>query len=121
MARGDFIVIHDADLIIQYGIMSHWLLPFEDPHVGGVAANIRVDNSAVNLLTRLQELEYAFKNTISKYTECKLCLLPVISGKGGIFRADVIRRLGELRHGAWRRPGPVDHAIEATLQARLLA
>jgi cellulose synthase/poly-beta-1,6-N-acetylglucosamine synthase-like glycosyltransferase len=31
MARGDFIVIHDADSIIQYGIMSHWLLPFEDP------------------------------------------------------------------------------------------
>ncbi len=99
MARGDFIVIHDADLIIQYGIMSHWLLPFEDPHVGGVAANIRVDNSAVNLLTRLQELEYAFKNTISKYTECKLCLLPVISGMGGIFRADVIRRLGGFDTG----------------------
>jgi poly-beta-1,6-N-acetyl-D-glucosamine synthase len=99
MARGDFIVIHDADSIIQYGIMSHWLLPFEDPRVGGVAANIRVDNSAVNLLTRLQELEYAFKNTISKYTECKLGLLPVISGMGGIFRADVLRLLGGFDTG----------------------
>jgi poly-beta-1,6-N-acetyl-D-glucosamine synthase len=79
--------------------MPHWLLPFDDPHVGGVAANIRVDNSAVNLLTRLQELEYAFKNTISKYTECKLGLLPVISGMGGIFRADVLRLLGGFDTG----------------------
>jgi cellulose synthase/poly-beta-1,6-N-acetylglucosamine synthase-like glycosyltransferase len=61
MARGEFIVIHDADSVIQYGAIQHWLLPFANPQVGGVAANIRVDNSTVNLLTRLQEVEYAMK------------------------------------------------------------
>src|SRR5271154_1953295 len=46
MARGEFIVIHDADSIIQYGAIQHWLTPFGDPRVGGVAANIRVDTTA---------------------------------------------------------------------------
>src|SRR5208282_3997573 len=61
MARGEFIVIHDADSVIPYGTIPHWLLPFADPRVGAVCGNIRVNNSTVNLLTRLQEIEYAIK------------------------------------------------------------
>ena len=41
MARGEFIAITDADSMIQYGAMQHWLLPFADPRVGAVAANIQ--------------------------------------------------------------------------------
>ena len=96
MARGEFIVIHDADLIIQYGAVQHWLLPFTDPRVGGVAANIRVDNSTVNLLTRLQEVEYAMKFTLAKFFQSKISLMDIISGMGGIFRGEIIRRLGGL-------------------------
>jgi cellulose synthase/poly-beta-1,6-N-acetylglucosamine synthase-like glycosyltransferase len=99
MARGEFIVIHDADSKIQYGIMHHWLLPFADPRVGGVAANIRVDNSTVSLLTRLQELEYALKFTMARYVQAKIGLMAVISGMGGIFRAEILRRLGGFDTG----------------------
>jgi poly-beta-1,6-N-acetyl-D-glucosamine synthase len=99
MARGEFIVIHDADSIIQYGAIQHWLLPFADPQVGGVAANIRVDNSAVNLLTRLQEVEYAMKFTLAKFFQAKISVMDIISGMGGIFRADVIRGLGGFDTG----------------------
>ena len=99
MARGEFIVIHDADSIIQYGAIQHWLLPFNDPQVGGVAANIRVENSAVNLLTRLQEVEYAMKFTLAKLFQSKISLMDVISGMGGIFRADIIRGLGGFDTG----------------------
>jgi poly-beta-1,6-N-acetyl-D-glucosamine synthase len=99
MARGDFIVIHDADSIIQYGAVHHWLLPFADPRVGGVAANIRVDNSTVNLLTRLQEVEYAMKFTLAKFYQSKISVMDIISGMGGIFRADIIRGLGGFDTG----------------------
>jgi len=99
MARGEFIVIHDADSIIQYGAIQHWLLPFSDPQVGGVAANIRVDNSGVNLLTRLQEIEYAMKFTLAKFFQAKISLMDIISGMGGIFRANVIRALGGFDTG----------------------
>ena len=94
MARGEFIVIHDADSKIQYGIMPHWLLPFEDPQVGGVVASIRVDNSTANLLTRLQELEYALKFNFGRFIQAKLGIMPIITGMGGIFRGEVLRRLG---------------------------
>jgi len=99
MARGEFIVIHDADSIIQYGAIQHWLLPFADPQVGGVAANIRVDNSGVNLLTRLQEIEYAMKFTLAKFFQAKISIMDIISGMGGIFRADIIRGLGGFDTG----------------------
>jgi poly-beta-1,6-N-acetyl-D-glucosamine synthase len=99
MARGDFIVIYDADSIIQYGAIHHWLLPFADPRVGGVAASIRVDNSTVNLLTRLQEVEYAMKFTLAKFFLSKISVMDIISGMGGIFRAEIIRRLGGFDTG----------------------
>ena len=99
MARGEFIVIHDANSKIQYGIMPHWLLPFEDPQVGGVVASIRVDNSTANLLTRLQELEYALKFNFGRFIQAKLGIMPIITGMGGIFRGEVLRRLGGFDSG----------------------
>lgn len=92
MARGEFIAIVDADSVIQYGTMPHWLLPFADPRVGGVAANIRVNNSRASLLTRFQEVEYALRN-LTKFANSRIDLLFIISGMGGLFRAEILRRL----------------------------
>ena len=99
MARGEFIAITDADSIIQYGTIQHWLLPFADPRVGAVAANIRVNNSTASLLTRLQEIEYALKYTALKLVLGRLNLLNVVSGMGGLFRAEILRRLGGFDTG----------------------
>jgi cellulose synthase/poly-beta-1,6-N-acetylglucosamine synthase-like glycosyltransferase len=99
MARGEFIVIHDADSMIQYGAMQHWLLPFADPRVGAVSANIRVSNSTVNLLTRFQEIEYALKFTLGRFVQARLNILNIISGMGGIFRAEILHRLGGFDTG----------------------
>ncbi len=99
MARGEFLIIHDADSMIQYGAIQHWLLPFADPRVGGVAANIRVDNSTVNLLTRLQEIEYAMKFTLAKFFQSKIFFMDIISGMGGMFRAEILRSLGGFDTG----------------------
>ena len=99
MARGEFIAVTDADSIIQYGTIQHWLLPFTDPRVGAVAANIRVNNSTASLLTRLQEIEYALKYTALKLVLGRLNLLNVVSGMGGLFRAEILRRLGGFDTG----------------------
>ena len=98
MARGEFIAIIDADSMIQYGAMQHWLLPFADPRVGAVAANIRVNNSTASLLTRFQEVEYALKTTV-KLVQARLNILNIISGMGGLFRAEILRRLGGFDTG----------------------
>jgi cellulose synthase/poly-beta-1,6-N-acetylglucosamine synthase-like glycosyltransferase len=94
MARGEFIAIIDADSIIQYGAIQHWLLPFSDPRVGAVSANIRVHNSTASLLTRLQEIEYAHRATVSRCALAPIGLLVIIPGMGGMFRAEILHRLG---------------------------
>lgn len=99
MARGEFIAITDADSVIQYGSMHHWLLPFADPRVGAVAANIRVNNSTVSLLTRLQEIEYGLKFTFARFIQARLNLLNIVSGMGGLFRAEILHRLGGFDTG----------------------
>jgi cellulose synthase/poly-beta-1,6-N-acetylglucosamine synthase-like glycosyltransferase len=99
MARGEFIAITDADSIIQYGSVQHWLLPFDNPRVGAVSANVRVNNSTVNLLTRLQEVEYALKFSMGRFTMARLDLLNIISGMGGLFRAEILHRLGGFDTG----------------------
>jgi biofilm PGA synthesis N-glycosyltransferase PgaC len=99
MARGEFIAIVDADSVIEYGAMQHWILPFANPRVGAVSANIRVLNSTDNLLTRLQELEYALKFTVNRNTQAHLNILNIITGMGGIFRAEIVRRLGGFDTG----------------------
>jgi poly-beta-1,6-N-acetyl-D-glucosamine synthase len=99
MAGGEFIAIIDADSMLQYGSVQHWLLPFADPRVGAVCANIRVHNSTASLLTRLQEVEYASKFTVGRCAAALLGILPIIPGMGGIFRGEILRRLGGFDTG----------------------
>jgi cellulose synthase/poly-beta-1,6-N-acetylglucosamine synthase-like glycosyltransferase len=99
MARGEFIAIIDADSAIQYGAMQHWLLPFSDPRVGAVCANIRVHNSTASLLTRLQEIEYCHKFTVSRCAFARVGLLAIIPGMGGLFRGEILHRLGGFDTG----------------------
>jgi cellulose synthase/poly-beta-1,6-N-acetylglucosamine synthase-like glycosyltransferase len=74
-------------------------LPFADPRVGAVSANIHVNNGTVNLLTRFQEIEYALKFTLSRFVQARLNILNIISGMGGIFRAEILHRLGGFDTG----------------------
>ena len=93
MARGEFIAVTDADSVIQYGTIQHWLLPFADPRIGGVAAHVRLMNMPVSLHTRFQELEYATRFSLNKCILARLNLIPVIPGMGGMFRGEILRRL----------------------------
>jgi poly-beta-1,6-N-acetyl-D-glucosamine synthase len=123
MARGRFIAVIDADSEIQYGAMQHWLVPFADPQVGAVAANVRVRNSGASLITRLQECEYAFQSALARLASSRVGLLTIVPGVGGLFRAEILHRLGgydtglgddtdmtiRLRKQRWR----LDYAADA--------
>jgi len=125
MARGEFIAIIDADAAIQYGAMQHWLAPFADSRVGAVAANLRVRNNTASLLTRLQECEYAFQVTLARLVLSRVGLLNMVPGAGGLFRGEILRRVGgfdtglgddtdltlKLRKQRWRLAFAVDAMI----------
>jgi cellulose synthase/poly-beta-1,6-N-acetylglucosamine synthase-like glycosyltransferase len=93
MARGEFIAVTDADSVIQYGSIQHWLLPFADQRVGAVSGNIRLMNMPASLVTRFQELEYAMRFSLNKFILASFNLIPVIPGMGGMFRGEILRRL----------------------------
>jgi cellulose synthase/poly-beta-1,6-N-acetylglucosamine synthase-like glycosyltransferase len=99
MARGEYIAVVDADSTIEYGTIQHWLRQFSDPKVGAVCGNIRVKNANDNLLTRLQELEYAQKFPVIRLTLSLMSLISMVVGMGGIFRADLVRKLGGFDTG----------------------
>ena len=94
MARGEFIAIVDADSTIEYGAIQHWLLPFANPRVGAVSANVQIAESGDNLLTRIQDVEYALKYGGKRLIRARVNLLNLIPGLGGIYRAEILRRLG---------------------------
>jgi cellulose synthase/poly-beta-1,6-N-acetylglucosamine synthase-like glycosyltransferase len=99
VARGKFVAVIDADSTIQFGAMQHWLRPFEDPAVGAVAGNLRVRNSEASFLAQMQELEYALQVTLARLAEAQLGLLNIIPGAAGLFRTEILRRLGGYDSG----------------------
>jgi cellulose synthase/poly-beta-1,6-N-acetylglucosamine synthase-like glycosyltransferase len=94
LAAGEYTMILDADCELQVGVMRQWLQPFADRRVGAVAANVRVANPERSLVTRLQECEYAFTQSLARLVAARLNLLAIVSGAAGLFRTGALRALG---------------------------
>ena len=58
LATGDFLVFLDVDTSFDRDLFQHLIGPFEDPHVGVVAGNLKVRNSTVSFWTKMQAVEY---------------------------------------------------------------
>lgn len=116
MVKGEFTLILDADSELQFGAIDSLLAQFNTENVGGVAANLRVRNSTENILTRLQECEYAMNVSIARLWRAKLGLSTILPGAGSMFRTKILKDLGgfdtglgddtdmtiKLRKGLWR-------------------
>lgn len=98
-SRGEFIMIVDADADVQIGAIHEMLVPFSDPRVGGVTAHLRVRNARDTLVTRMQEIEYAFNVAASRLWRSHLGMLSIIAGAGGMFRGSALRQLGGFDTG----------------------
>lgn len=93
MARGDFMMVVDADSEIEPAAIATMLNRFADPTVGAVAANIGVRNPDQSLATRLQELEYALNVTVSRLWRAELGILGIVPGAAGMFRGTALRAM----------------------------
>jgi cellulose synthase/poly-beta-1,6-N-acetylglucosamine synthase-like glycosyltransferase len=99
MARGEFIIVMDADNEIQFGAIPHWLAAFTDAGVGAATANLRVGNAHCNLLTKLQDVEFSVNVLLWRLLAAKMGILAIVSGGGGMFRASVLRAAGGFDSG----------------------
>lgn len=94
IAKGDIIVVIDADGLLERDAVANMVVPFADPNVMSVSGNIRVANP-VNTLARCQALEYIRDINIPRRAFDLLNIALVVPGPLGAFRRSVAMYVGE--------------------------
>jgi len=87
------VVCIDADTQIKPDAIRKLARHFNDPKVGAVAGKIRVGNR-VNLLTRLQALEYTTSQNLERKAFDAIRGILVVPGALGAWRVQALRRVG---------------------------
>ena len=111
-ARGDYVVICDADTTFDRDAIWRLMEEFYDPGIWAVAGNVRVRNVATNLLTRCQAMQYALSIGLGRRVSSWLGILFIVSGAFGAFRRQALEMVG-----GWDT-GPGEDA-DITIKVRL--
>ncbi len=93
LARIDYVLCMDGDSRLDPGTLRAAMRHFGDPRVGAVAGNVKVVNRD-NVWTRLQALEYLEGLNMARRAQGFLRVVNIIPGPIGVFRRDVLRRVG---------------------------
>lgn len=94
-ARGDILVLVDADGLFRPDTVTRLLRGFRDERVGAVCGNDRPVNLD-RVLTRLLSLISHVGTGLMRRALDVLGCLPIVSGNIGAFRRDVLDRVGPL-------------------------
>jgi cellulose synthase/poly-beta-1,6-N-acetylglucosamine synthase-like glycosyltransferase len=86
IARGDVIVVFDADYVPSRGALREIAICFNDPEVGAVMGRVVPYNTKRNLLTRLLDLERSGGYQVDQQARHNLRLMPQYGGTVGGFR-----------------------------------
>jgi cellulose synthase/poly-beta-1,6-N-acetylglucosamine synthase-like glycosyltransferase len=92
-ARGDIIVVVDADSLVGKNTLVELVQPFRNPDVAAVAGNIKVLNR-VNWLTRCQALEYIASINIYRRALDIFGCVTVVPGALGAYRREGLEATG---------------------------
>jgi len=92
-ARGEITVCLDADTRVKPNAIFEIFLEFSDKKVAAVAGNIKVGNR-VNLLTKIQSLEYILAHSIEKRSLDLFSSIMVVPGAFGAWRTKRVKNFG---------------------------
>ncbi len=92
-SKGEIIVTVDADSLVARDCLKELVRLFADPRVMAVCGNVKVLNR-VNLLTRLQALEYIVDINIAKRAFDVFGSTMVVPGVLGAFRRSALEAVG---------------------------
>ena len=114
MTKARYIAWLDSDSTLDHQAISEAMRPFfQQPGVGAVSGNIGLRNGSRNILTRLQKAEYLCSIGVGRQFSSRMGILSTVSGAFGIFRRDVLDRLG------WFEPGTGEDT-DMTIRVRKL-
>ena len=92
-AKGEIIVIIDADSIVARDTLRELARQFKDKDVGAIAGNVKVLNRN-NFWSKLQVLEYEVGISLFKRAYALFGVVMVVPGSLGAFRKDVLIQSG---------------------------
>lgn len=94
VARGEIIIVFDADYRPAKDMIKQLAVAFEDPEVGAVMGRVIPYNTNTNLLTRLINLERSGGYQVDQQARYNLKTMPQYGGTVGGFRKDVMLEMG---------------------------
>jgi cellulose synthase/poly-beta-1,6-N-acetylglucosamine synthase-like glycosyltransferase len=94
IAKGEVIIVYDADYLPPKGQIRALAIAFKDPRVGAVMGRVVPINSEKNLLTRLLDIERSGGYQVDQQARYNLNLIPQYGGTVGGFRKDLVMKLG---------------------------
>ena len=92
-SRHPFILCMDADSTVEPQLLRRALPHFEDPTVGAVAGNVKIENRD-RLITRLQALEYIEGLNMVRQAQAFFRTVNIIPGPIGVFRRSALLKIG---------------------------
>ncbi|MGH8888230.1 MAG: glycosyltransferase [Acidothermaceae bacterium] len=112
-ARGEVIVIFDADHIPRRNVIGRLVRHFHDPRVGAVQGRCIVRNSVHSTLARSIAIDYFSGYLVNEYGRQALFGMPAYGGANCAIRAASLRRLG-----GWN-PNSVTEDTDITMRLAL--
>jgi len=94
IARGEILVLFDADYIPGKSLLKFLTAPFVDPEVGAVMGRVVPHNVNSSLLTRLLDLERSGGYQINQQARYNLGLIPQFGGTVGSVRRTALESVG---------------------------
>jgi cellulose synthase/poly-beta-1,6-N-acetylglucosamine synthase-like glycosyltransferase len=97
LARGEILIVFDADYTPGKGLLRQLVAPFFDPRVGAVMGRVVPLNAGRNMLTRLLDLERTAGYQVDQQARMNLRLVPQYGGTVGGVRLSALRDIGGWR------------------------
>jgi poly-beta-1,6 N-acetyl-D-glucosamine synthase len=93
LAKHPFVFCMDADSRLESATLKRAIKHFEDPSVGAVAGNVKVENRG-KLLTKLQALEYIEGLNLPRRAQGFVAAVNIVPGPVGLFRREALEDVG---------------------------
>jgi cellulose synthase/poly-beta-1,6-N-acetylglucosamine synthase-like glycosyltransferase len=94
IARGEIVIVFDADYRPSKNLIKKLAMGFADPQVGAVMGRVIPENASANLLTNLLNLERTGGYQVDQQARYNMNLLPQYGGTVGGFRRRLIMESG---------------------------
>ncbi|MBC7117713.1 MAG: response regulator [Methanobacteriaceae archaeon] len=94
LANGDIIAVFDADARVRPDFLKKIIPYFEGENVAGVQSRVRMYNADKNLLTKMQDIEFAIFGNLIMRSRMNMGVSAFLGGNGQLVRKDIIKEVG---------------------------